>query len=104
MFKTAIIAKIVKAIPTTYQQHAPTVIQPIYCTGSSKSSQELCQHVYWELLYRQLSQNHHGQRDGRVHMSSWTSASNILIRRNKNSRLTCMAQGYTNYKNLTPAL
>lgn len=49
----------------------PTVIQPIDSTRSSEGTQELCCHVDRELLYRQLAQDHHGQRDCWVHMSPW---------------------------------
>lgn len=52
----------------------PTIIQPIDGAGSSKSPQELCQHVHRELLQRELPEDHHGQRDGRVHVSSCNSA------------------------------
>ena len=52
----------------------PTKIQPIDSTGSSKSPQELCQHVHRELPDRQLPQDHHGQRNCRVHMCSCNRA------------------------------
>ena len=67
----------------------PTIIQPIYSAGSSKSPQELCHHIHWELLQRELPQDRHGQRDCRVHMGSWNKdGQNVVTNPNSATIIT----------------
>lgn len=47
-----------------------TIVQPVDGTGTGESPQELRQHVYGELLQRQLPQDDHGQGDRRVDVGS----------------------------------
>lgn len=48
-----------------------TVIQPEHGSSAGESAQKLSDDVERELPDLQFTQNHHRQRDGRVHVAPW---------------------------------